>query len=230
MLFIKQMEQLINFNWQNKPMNFEHNIFINCPFDDDFKPILKVLIFGCVYLGYKPLLSETINSAESRVIGIKNLISQAKYSLHDLSRMKSSKKDELARFNMPFELGLDIGCRYFGSSQQQEKYLLILDSEKYRYQKAISDLSGNDIETHQDSPEKALRKFRNWIFKIKNTPIDSANKIWRLYNEFNGDFFEIIVNSHELSQEDINDMPWDEFCYHINEWITGREAFKKKLN
>mgnify|MGYP001061533632 CR=1 FL=1 len=206
-------------------MAFENNIFINCPFDKEYNPILKVLVFGSIYLGYKPLLSETLNSAESRVEGIQDLISKAKYSIHDLSRMESSKKNELARFNMPFELGIDIGCRKFGNTNMNQKCLLIFDKIKYRYQKSISDLSGNDIEIHNDNPEIALRKFRNWIFKIKRDKIDSANKIWRLYNEFNGDFFEI-AKSNELADADIEEMPGDEFCLHIAEWKTGRDNFK----
>ena len=86
-------------------MPFESNIFINCPFDKKYDPILKAVVFCIVYLQYKPLLSETINSANSRVSGILDLISQAEYSIHDLSRMESTQKNELARFNMPFELG-----------------------------------------------------------------------------------------------------------------------------
>ena len=71
------------------------------------------------------MLSETINSADSWVDGIQDLISQAKYSIHDLSRMESTKKNELARFNMPFELGIDIGCKRFGNADMNEKCLLI---------------------------------------------------------------------------------------------------------
>lgn len=206
-------------------MAFENNIFINCPFDEEYKPILKVLVFTSIYLGFKPLLSETINSAESRVAGIQYLISQAKYSIHDLSRMESTSKNELARFNMPFELGLDMGCKRFGTTEMNKKCLLILDKIKYRYQKSISDLSGNDIVIHYNEPEIALRKFRNWIFKNKGNKIESANKLWRLYNEFIGDFFEIAI-SDELSKDDIDDMPWDEFCLYISEWKIGRKTLE----
>ncbi|RYM32826.1 hypothetical protein ERX46_12250 [Brumimicrobium glaciale] len=206
-------------------MAFENNLFINCPFDKEFKPILKILIFSSIYLGYKPLLSETTNSAETRVDGIHDLISKAKYSIHDLSRMESTKENELARFNMPFELGIDIGCKKFGNTQMNKKCLLIFDKTKYRYQKSISDLSGNDIEIHNNDPEIALRKFRNWIYKIKSTKIDSANKIWRLYNEFNGDFFEI-AKTDELSKADIEEMPLEEICLYITEWKKGRDHFK----
>ncbi|MFD1615633.1 hypothetical protein [Gelatiniphilus marinus] len=102
-------------------MAFDKNIFINCPFDDKYKTLLKAIVFCIVYLNYKPLLSETNNSADSRVDGIINLISNSKYSIHDLSRLEASKKNELARFNMPFELGMDIGCKRFGSASQKEK-------------------------------------------------------------------------------------------------------------
>ncbi|UZO82078.1 hypothetical protein NBT05_06295 [Aquimarina sp. ERC-38] len=145
----------------------------------------------------------------------------AKYSIHDLSRMESSKKNELARFNMPFELGLDIGCRYFGGSEMNTKCMLIFDKIKYRYQIALSDLSGNDIEVHQNDPVILLRKFRNWIAKLKGTKIESANKIWRLYNEFNSDFDEIIKED-ELSKEDIDDMPWNEYFIYVSKWKEGR--------
>lgn len=83
-------------------MAFEDNIFINCPFDKEYKPILKILVFSSIYLGYKPLLSETINSADSRVEGIQDLISQAKYSIHDLSRMESTKKKRVSSFQYAF--------------------------------------------------------------------------------------------------------------------------------
>ena len=202
-------------------MAFENNLFINCPFDNEYKPILKAVVFSAVYLGFNPLLSETINSAESRVSRIQKLISLSKYSIHDLSRMESTKKNELARFNMPFELGMDIGCKVYGEDKMHDKYLLIFDAKSYRYQKAISDLSGNDIEIHNNSPEVAIRKFRNWVRKIKNEQIDSANKIWRLYNEFNGDFY-VIAQEYELSKEDIDEMPWEELCHHINEWLKTR--------
>lgn len=208
-------------------MLFDQNVFINCPFDQDYHPILKATVFCLVYLEYKPLLSENINSAETRVDGIQELIAKAKYSIHDLSRMVSTKKNELARFNMPFELGMDIGCKRFGNKKHHGKCLLILDKEKYRYQKAISDLSGNDIAIHNDEPESAIRSVRNWLRKNEDQNIPSANKIWRLYNEFYGDFYQL-MEDEEFSKKDINEMPWDEFFYYIENWIEGRKQYKSK--
>jgi len=136
----------------------------------------------------------------------------SKYSIHDLSRMEFDEKNKLARFNMPFELGLDLGARRFGGNPLSDKCLLILDKEKYRYQQALSDISGKDVEIHKNQPEVVVRKVRNWIRKIKEEQIDSANKIWRLYVEFTGDFFKM-AQKDELSEEDIDEMPWDELSF-----------------
>ncbi|WP_373495117.1 hypothetical protein [Aquiflexum sp.] len=138
--------------------------------------------------------------------------------------MQASKKNELARFNMPFELGMDIGCKRFGNQIYKDKSFLIFDKEHYRYQKALSDISGNDIQIHKDIPEKALRHVRNWIFKQNNKKIDSANRIWNSFNQFNGDFY-LILQSDELSQEDVDEMPWEEHRNYILQWMEGRKKF-----
>ena len=93
-------------------MNGE-NVFVNCPFDNSYFPLLKALLFTLVYLGLKPQISETTDSGEVRLHKIRDLMLVSKYSIHDLSRMEPLKKGELPRFNMPFECGIDFGisCR-----------------------------------------------------------------------------------------------------------------------
>ena len=74
--------------------NFEKNVFINCPFDENYKPLLKVLIFSTIKIGLNPRLAlERNNSAEIRLSKIKEILEQSKYSIHDLSRAKSATKD-----------------------------------------------------------------------------------------------------------------------------------------
>src|SRR5207253_8256579 len=67
------------------------------------------------------------------------------------------------RFNMPFELGLFLGAKSFGTGQQRRKICLILDKLPYRYQKYISDISGQDIEAHYNKPGNVISIVRNWI-------------------------------------------------------------------
>jgi hypothetical protein len=204
-------------------MSFEKNVFINCPFDEEYKLLLKPIIFTIIYCGLHPKIAESEDSGETRIKRIEKLIEESKYSIHDLSRMKAASKGEIARFNMPFELGLDFGCKRFKGGQHSEKKSLILDIGKYRYHKAISDISGNDIAFHNFKPENAIREVRNWLKKINHTQtLPSANKVWIDYNEFST-YFRFKNKQHHFNREDIKKMPWSEYFSYISEWYEGRK-------
>src|ERR1700712_4723395 len=203
-------------------MSFDKNVFINCPFDKKYKLILKPILFTVVRCGLNPRISETEDSGETRLRRIEKLIENSKYSIHDLSRMRATSKGELSRFNMPFELGLDFGCKRFKGGEHSEKKSLILDESKYRYHKALSDISGNDIAFHDSNPESAIREVRNWFKKLNHAEkLDSANKIWLDFNEFNT-YLIIIIKQNQLNKEDIRKMPWSEYTSYIHEWSEGR--------
>jgi len=86
--------------------SFEHNVFINCPFDREYYSLLRPLLFTITYLGFNPRIAlESSDSGEMRIEKICALIKSSKYSIHDLSRLKAAKKGEFYRLNMPFELG-----------------------------------------------------------------------------------------------------------------------------
>jgi len=71
------------------PMGFDRNVFVNCPFDDDYLPILRALLFTVTYLGFQPRIAlESRDSGQSRIDTITALIRESKYAIHDLSRIK----------------------------------------------------------------------------------------------------------------------------------------------
>jgi len=144
-------------------MPFNSNVFINCPFDSQYKRLLNPILFTCIYSGLTPMISKLEDSGAIRIKQIIKLIKESKYSIHDLSRMKSKKSGEIARFNMPFELGLDLGTREIGLGKLKNKRCLILDIERYRYQAALSDISGNDIASYgkRNQIEKIIEKIRD---------------------------------------------------------------------
>ncbi|MEO6000038.1 MAG: hypothetical protein ABIN89_24580 [Chitinophagaceae bacterium] len=204
-------------------MSFEKNVFINCPFDEDYKLLLKPILFTIIQCGLHPKIAESEDSGEARIKRIEKLIEESQYSIHDLSRMRASSKGEIARFNMPFELGLDFGCKRFKGGEHSNKKSLILDFSKYRYQKAISDISGNDIGFHNSRPENAIRELRNWLQKLNHSQkFPSANKMWMDYLEFNDVFLEIMKTQH-FNKEDVKKMPWSEFINYIFEWYEARK-------
>jgi hypothetical protein len=201
-------------------MAFATNIFINCPFDDKYKPVLKSIIFTTICCGFEPQLSENKDSSEPRLASIQDLIEKSKFSVHDLSRMTSNKKGELARFNMPFELGLDFGCKRYKGGIYSDKKCLILDSEAYRYKKSLSDISGNDISSHDNSPEKATSQIRNWLQKhreLNQSILPTGSKIWVLYNEFEG-----ILQTNLPNKTDFDEMPRNEYFQYIREFLKAK--------
>ena len=110
----------------------------------------------------KPRIArERSDAGEPRVEKIVELVASSKYSIHDLSRCQAREEGEFYRLNMPFELGLDFGCRRFGGGRLSNKVILILEEERFRYQAAMSDLAGSDIEAHHGDHAIAVRKVRN---------------------------------------------------------------------
>lgn len=143
---------------------FSDSVFINCPFDTEYWPIFEAIIFCVLDCGFVPRCAlEEADSGTFRLNKIQEIIRRSEYTIHDLSRVELSTDTRLPRFNMPFELGLDIGCRVYGSNQARRKKCLILDADLHRYKAFLSDIAGQDIQNHQNSPAKAINVVRHWL-------------------------------------------------------------------
>lgn len=95
--------------------SFGSNVFVNCPFDDEYAPILQAILFCLVRFGLNPrIATERSDSGETRIEKILELVESSRFSIHDLSRCQAQATEEFYRLNMPFELGIDFGCRRFG--------------------------------------------------------------------------------------------------------------------
>lgn len=199
---------------------FEKNVFINCPFDDDYLPLLQPLLFTILYLDFNPrIATERSDSGEQRIDKICELIEISKYSIHDLSRLQSKKKKEFYRLNMPFELGIDYGCRKFAANHHKNKKFLILEKSRYDYAKALSDLSGVDIKNHEDDPIKMIRITRNWLAGFVNEKsTDAPAVVWKKFNLFMQNFAEERM-AQGFSKDDIYEMPTSEFTGYIKQWL-----------
>ena len=144
--------------------DFDRSAFVNCPFDEDYDHILQAVLFCLVRFGLKPrIATERSNATEPRITKIVDLIRSSRYSVHDLCRCQAQEEGEYYRLNMPFELGLDFGCRSYGHGRLSSKVILVLEEDRYRYQAAISDLAGSDVEAHHGDYQVAVRKVRNWL-------------------------------------------------------------------
>jgi hypothetical protein len=155
-----------------KNVNYGINVFVNCPFDDAYMPLMEAMVFAihdCGYIVRSAL--ETEDSAEVRIDKIARIIKSCRYGIHDISRTEPETKSGLPRFNMPLELGLFLGARRFGAKDDKGKVCLILDSDQHRYQRFCSDIAGQDIQSHNNLPEMVVKVVRNWL---RNNSSDSA--------------------------------------------------------
>ncbi len=200
----------------------ENNVFINCPFDNTYFPLLKAVLFTVIYLDLNPLISETSDSGEVRLSKITDLMKNSKYSIHDLSRMERLKKGGLPRFNMPFECGIDFGIKHSNEALFGEKRFLILEKERFRYQRVISDISGNDISAHGNKPEKVVKSIRNWFnLNIEDVPMYRA--IWGAFNEFLVDY-DTLLTEQGYDANDISAVQFQDIIDIMRDWIEGFKA------
>lgn len=200
-------------------MSFDKNVFINCPFDNTYFPILRAILFTLVYLEYNPQISETSDSGNNRLNSIKDLIKDSKFSIHDISRVELNKSG-LPRFNMPLECGIDFGAKLIGRKPLDEKVFLILEVERYRYQEFMSDIAGNDIRAHNNDPEAAIKCVRDWLKINVENQLDYSKKIWLVYNEFLYDLIEYAKKNH-FNPYDLSEITFSDLVELMQEWVIG---------
>lgn len=199
--------------------SFERNVFVNCPFDSDYRDLLLSIVFTIKYLGFEPRLAlERSDSGESRIKKILDLIKNSKYGIHDISRMKAKSRGEHSRMNMPFELGIDYGCQHLGSPKLKTKKILVLEEQKYSYQKALSDLSGSDIKDHDNQPLAAIKAVRNWFIPDELEQGASHTVIFEKYMFFQSYLFDELVVKH--GHETIEGIQVSEIITCMSRWFS----------
>lgn len=198
---------------------FEQSVFLNCPFDADYAPILQAVAFCVTDLGFRPRLApENADGATSRLDRIVDLIRGSKYGIHDLSRSKLRPGEEFARLNMPFELGIDHASSRFGGGSLSQKTILVLEQMQYDYQKALSDISGWDIEAHGGDHVRAVKKVRGWLVNHAGAQSVGATRILQDYQDFQEWHWERELD-RGASEDDIREYPTIDFVRAMQEWF-----------
>ena len=200
-------------------MSFAKNVFVNCPFDTDYLPLLRPLLFTITYLGLTPRIAvETLNSGQARITKLIDLMCESKFAVHDLSRLKAKVVGEIYRMNMPFELGVDIGCQLFKAGKWTKKKCLILEAEKYAYQAAISDLSNSDIAVHKNEPLEVVTQVRNWLNNELDLDAPGPSAIWGAFNDFMAADY-VALAAKKFSPADIAKLPIEELRKRMAKWV-----------
>jgi len=204
-------------------MAFDRNVFVNCPFDSDYLQLLRPILFTIIYLGLKPRIAlEVTDSGQARLEKIMGLIRQSKYGVHDLSRCEAIKAGELYRLNMPFELGLDFGCRQYGKGRLRQKKILILEVQPHRYKAALSDLAGIDIEAHANEPYRVIRSIRGWLKNVGVTNAPGPARIEGAFSDFMAENYDALIEDG-FASADIEALPVSELIQHMKTWRLAQK-------
>lgn len=199
-----------------KPSKYSENVFINCPFDANYKLLFNAIVFAVFDCGFVARCAlEEDDGSQIRVQKIFDIISQCRLSIHDLSRVEIDRSTKLPRFNMPLELGAFLGAKHFGRGPQKKKACLILDSEKYRYQKFISDIAGQDIKAHENNPKIVIRVVRDWLRNYSQVSIPSGSVIWSRYQLFEGDL-PLLCKELKLN---LKELIFNDYVLLVSRWL-----------
>ncbi|HEX8640079.1 MAG TPA: hypothetical protein VF704_02875 [Allosphingosinicella sp.] len=162
------------------------DVFINCPFDDDFTDGFRALVFAVIACGFRVRCAlEMEDAAETRIEKLYRIIEQSRYGIHDISRTELDPVNKLPRFNMPLELGIFLGAKRFGADEQKLKRGMVLDRERYRYHKFISDLAGMDLTDHAGDPRRMVTCTRDFLATAsRRRTIPTGRQVLDSYNRF----------------------------------------------
>ena len=168
-----------------KVAGYNDSVFINCPFDDQYVPILRAIVYTVYRCGFFPKTAlDEDDGLDNRLSKIIRKIRDSRYGIHDLSRIELNVAD-YPRFNMPFELGIFFGASALGDDLQKRKNALVLERTKYSYQQYISDLNGIDTKAHNNEPAMAMAKVRDWLRTASGrTTIPGYAILTKQYQEF----------------------------------------------
>ena len=198
---------------------FDRNVFINCPFDAAYAPMFEAIVFAVKDAGFEPRSAlERLDSSQVRLHKILELIRSSRYSIHDVSRTELDDVTALPRFNMPLELGLDLGCKAF-SRRHARKSFLIFDSEQYRFQKYLSDIGGQDIHRHGGNPKTAVARVRDWLRSESGvSTIPGGTAIYERYLRFRQDL-PALCSEMRL---DFDELTFVDLSSAIAAWLRGQ--------
>jgi hypothetical protein len=141
------------------------SVFINCPYDAEFEPLFDAIVFAATCCGFWPRSAlESGCVAEPRMERIARAVFSSKYSIHDLSRCKGEGDENLARFNMPMELGIAMGRRMAPTQESDQHDWLVMVREGHPYVKYLSDLGGFDPSKHNGTVEGLIPAVMSWLY------------------------------------------------------------------
>lgn len=195
------------------------DVFINCPFDEDYRPMFRAIIFAVIRSGFRARSAqETDDTSENRFAKILQIIDESRYGIHDISRTEADGDPPLPRFNMPLELGAFLGAKRFGTGRHDRKKALVLDREPYRYQRLVSDIAGQDIKCHKGEIGKVIVEVSTWLrTQSKSKTVPGGQAISDEFEQFSKERLPTMLQALKLQDGEVT---FNDFVDIVTEYVT----------
>lgn len=212
-----------------KDSDFDKNVFINCPYTPDYREFLQAIVFVLLRIGLEPkTASQDSDSGALRIAKIKELIESCRHGVHDLSLVSAVAAGEPARMNRPYELGIDLGARWFGKPPLDKKVTLVLEKKRGSVKSALSDLGGSDLRTYSGSIDKLINQLRQHFYAFLSKEQSGVPADYPTHADLWNDWISFIPwlqrkpNGKARPQKEIEAMEISEFTDKAREWIKAR--------
>lgn len=168
-------------------------VFLNYPFDDNFQALADAMNFSVVASGMLPICAKDLSVPDRpRLELLVAAIRQCHYSAHDFSRFSGEGPDNMARMNMPIEMGMAVFHAL--NTQRNEHRCSFFVPTPHEYHAFASDLSGLDPICHHNDDERLLSQMYEWLRSVvpsalfnSQPTVDVAEK----YRHFKDDLTQI---------------------------------------
>lgn len=160
-----------------------YQVFLNYPFDDEAYETSISMHFAVVAAGLLPVCARDFPSGRTRIQMLGDALANCQYSAHDFSRLRGEGDQNLARFNMPLEMGMALYRSLQPHSASHHCAFFV--PSPFEYLAAISDLRGLDPLHYQD-PNELVTETYGWLTKIDRTVVNprSIAEIQDIYYKF----------------------------------------------
>lgn len=148
----------------------DYQVFLNYPFDHQFKELELALHFPIIAAGLLPVCAKDLSVPDRpRLDVLVEAIRNSQYSVHEFSRSTGEGVANLARMNMPIEMGMALFHAL--ESQRAQHRCAFFVPTAHDYKQFASDLAGLDPKCHDNNAEYLLAAVYEWLRAVVPTAL-----------------------------------------------------------
>lgn len=210
---------------RDREKKFLKSVFINCPYNSSYTPLLQTMVFALLDFGFYPRSAlELDTGTSSRFEKICAIIGDCRFGIHDISQVALNEDTGLPQFNMPFELGLFLGASRNRPMLALPTDCLIIGGRQGDHLKAISDLAGHDISFHDYDHSKLIAAIRRFLSSRVDDILPGAGYVMDRRAAFDQQLPDMLAEKQLTFEE----MTYLDFGRFAESWLKSFRNFKTK--